>query len=784
MRGRVFALLGMIVLLAGPRFAASVAGQSEATGPAPVSVEISHRLKNLPAPTQPSAAQSRAIAGAGPTISSQCGGDGSTRVITLSSLDPAHPGSQDVVFWRETPSESSTRGTLWVAWDFLTSGFGRQDAIRCDQLTALQDRLDGIIATDVSYFGDFLPRPDQSTKLDVMVYAIVDEGYFEPGFPFNVSGFFWPSLSHALDANTVFLDSYDWTGRLGPHALHANEYEATLAHVVEHLIQSDHDPDEATWVEEGLSGLAGYLNGFGHPESAVVYYLAHHRTSLTVWNGGLESQGASYLFQLYLLENFGKRNGKWEAGWTRGLVSEGLNSIAGIQARTGRTMNELYDAWVLANYLDRPDLKTAGGLLLGYREIDVAPFVSRDFSPWSIQRAIAETYGAERRSNLPVSRLFGGYQAGPGELGAGSLPPYAPLYNTFRDMEPLMSVRLRGDMVSGVAPHGGFSQVTSGVGNMLTDRRLRLSAPVGGYLSFWTWYDMERDWDYGFVEVSTDGGAVWTAIPGSITRLNTNPNSSTAWRNSLVAGHATSSAAITGNSGGWVRASFSLPAAADVLVRFAYYTDEAVNGKGWFIDDVTVDSSGGLGPGAADGVTGTILTEGFEGGATGWGLGGWQLTTGLFPNDWVAAYASPVYSQSNLFSMGIGAFDRGTVSGLFEWESGTVDTSHLNPDAAMLVISNRPGESPFSGAYQLSVARVALVATPVPAAAATPTAVAGAGPTTPTPTRAITVSATMTLTATPTIAVPATPISTPDASAGGAVPGLPSPTPVLATGDR
>ena len=164
MRRRVFAVLGIVALLAGPRFVAPVAGQGEERGLVPVAVEISHRLKNLPAPMQPSLAQAGAIAAAGPTTSAQCGGDGTTRVITLSSFDPAHPGSQDVVFWKETPAESPGKGNLWVAWDFLTTGFGRQDVIRCDQLATLQERLDGIIAADVSYFGDFQPRPDDSAS--------------------------------------------------------------------------------------------------------------------------------------------------------------------------------------------------------------------------------------------------------------------------------------------------------------------------------------------------------------------------------------------------------------------------------------------------------------------------------------------------------------------------------------------------------------------------------------------------------------------------------------------
>jgi hypothetical protein len=265
-------VLGIIALLAGPRFQAPVAGQSDERGLTPVAVEISHRLKNLPAPAQPSLAQAGAIAAAGPTTSAQCGGDGSTRVLALSSFDPVHPGSQDVVFWKETPTDSTGKGNLWVAWDFLSTGFGRQDAVQCEQLAALQDRLDGIIVTDVSYFGDFQPRPGEIATLDVMVYAIADEGYFESDFPFNVSGFYWPSLNRALDANMLFLDSQDWAARLGPNGAHPNEYEVTIAHVLAHLIQDDHDPDEAAWVDEGLADLAGFLNGYGHPESAIVYY--------------------------------------------------------------------------------------------------------------------------------------------------------------------------------------------------------------------------------------------------------------------------------------------------------------------------------------------------------------------------------------------------------------------------------------------------------------------------------------------------------------------------------
>ncbi len=78
---------------------------------------------------------------------------------------------------------------------------------------------------------------------------------------------------------------------------------------------------------------------------------------------------------------------------------------------------------------------------------------------------------------------------------------------------------------------------------------------------------------------------------------------------------------IIGTSGGWVDASFALLAASGVLVRFSYFTDEFFEGRGWYVDDVSVNG----------------FADGFESGAGSWSLGGWQVTTGLFPNDWIGA---------------------------------------------------------------------------------------------------------------------------------------------------
>jgi hypothetical protein len=88
-------------------------------------------------------------------------------------------------------------------------------------------------------------------------------------------------------------------------------------------------------------------------------------------------------------------------------------------------------------------------------------------------------------------------------------------------------------------------------------------------------YNVESNYDYGYVDVSTDGGTVWTPAPGNIT-TNSNPNG-------VNRGNG-----ITGSSGGFVDGVFSLVAYAgqDVMVRLAYITDGAVNGTGIVVDNL------------------------------------------------------------------------------------------------------------------------------------------------------------------------------------------------------
>ncbi len=640
-------------------------------------------LDKMKIPRQPGPAKTERALSAASTTESRCIGSTDTLVLDLPSWDPAHPGSQTVVFHRETPAGAPGRARVWVAWDFLATAYGPPDEITCDQISYLQQAADEIIETDVHYFGDYLPRGPGGQNIDILTYNVVDESYYDPDFGSFIAGFYSSSYQALFNRNIFFLDSLIWTFGLGPDAPRPYDVESTFAHELEHLIMHDHDPDEESWIDEGLADLAMYLNGFGHDEGHVTYYLAFHRNSLTDWQSSLEDYGAAYLFQLYLLENFGSQSGgTWGNAWTRSMVNRQANGVAGVEAETGAEFSDLFDSWIMANLQDTPGVTARGGFPMGYETIDTDPFVTARFGAWSIRRAIKDIYGADANGNLPISRYYGGATSGSVEFPLGASAPYSPVYKSYGGSEPSLAVRFRGDMESGVAPVEGTYEVASGSGHELTDRTLALSTPVGGTLNFQTWFDIEEEWDFGFVEASTDGGATWTQLPGSITRTSTNPFGSTAWANAL--GSATSTdAAITGSSGGWLAASFELPAASGVLVRFNYYTDEAVNGKGWFIDDLSV---GGV-------------SEGFETGAPAWTLGGWKITTGLFANDWVVAYANPKRSGTVLTGY-LDALDAG--DGYLR-AAILLDTTKLTSDRVVVVFANRPAEDAFDAGYLLLV---------------------------------------------------------------------------------
>jgi hypothetical protein len=141
-------------------------------------------------------------------------------------------------------------------------------------------------------------------------------------------------------------------------------------------------------------------------------------------------------------------------------------------------------------------------------------------------------------------------------------------------------------------------------------RTFDLTSVSSATLNFWTWYHIESLWDYGYIMVSTDGGATWTPLATSRTTTD-DPHG-----NAYGPGY-------TGESGGWVQETVDLSpyAGQTIQVRFEYITDEAVTQPGLIIDDVSIPEIG--------------FTDDFESEAEGWISEGWLLMDNVLPQEFV-----------------------------------------------------------------------------------------------------------------------------------------------------
>lgn len=373
--------------------------------------------------------------------------------------------------------------------------------------------------------------------------------------------------------------------------INSDEYHSVLAHEFQHMIHWYNDRNEDTWLNEGFSELTGPLSGFdtsGH-EYAFAWQPDNQLNDIDYDAPDYSaSYGAAYLFTAYFLDRFGS-----EA--TQALVADPENGLASVDAVLTQfdarmTHVDLFADWIVANILN--DCSVGDGRYC-YREID-APYFSTDTS-----------YSA---GDYPVSTSSTVHQYGTDYIEVNGNQPL-----TFR-----FTGSAQVSLVNTTA-HSGRYFWWSNRGDdsdMTLTRGFDLSGVSNATLEYWTWYDIEEDWDYAYVEVSTDGGQTWTILQ-TPSGTGTNPNG-----NSYGWGY-------TGKSGGgkdspqWLHESVDLSAYAgqQVLVRFEYITDEAVNKPGLIVDDIAIPEVG--------------YFSDFEAGDDGWQAAGFIRHANVLPQRWL-----------------------------------------------------------------------------------------------------------------------------------------------------
>jgi hypothetical protein len=469
---------------------------------------------------------------------------------------------------------------IWVANDLSFPEGDERPApvITQDQVDKLAQEFDNnIYPKEIEFFGQPNTHTGDNSLLEqlglvpedyyvseegkniVLVDNIVDENYADPAYPFFVAGFYQPYFETYIDRNIVTIDTNNWQERL------ESTFYGTLAHEYQHLIHDDNDSDETTWINEGMSDFAEYLVGYGHPMGHVNFFLDHPENSLVEWDEyysaetgpeTLADYGQAYLFQLYLNDHYGKE-------FIRTLAKEPKNGIEGInhvlqQYNAGTDFEELFRRFTVALQVDSPK---PGKGEYNFDSIDL-----------KVNDESAEATDKE------------------------GVPAWGADYIKLDDSDKVKNIEFDGIDFMPVKwqsvqdPLNEGNQVLWGNNGNQVDNELILEADLTGVetatMNFDNYIDIEEAWDYGFVQVSTDGGKTWTSLSNENTRSDVASGGYPDIKDNVPG--------FTGYYDSWVNETFDLSeyAGQKVLVSFRYMTDWAYNDSGWFIDNIEIPEIG------------------------------------------------------------------------------------------------------------------------------------------------------------------------------------------------
>jgi hypothetical protein len=142
---------------------------------------------------------------------------------------------------------------------------------------------------------------------------------------------------------------------------------------------------------------------------------------------------------------------------------------------------------------------------------------------------------------------------------------------------------------------------------------------TGATLKFWSYYEIEEDWDYGYVEVHDLDSEEWVTLPGLMTastllERQNNPNCPAEFEPTAYYDTGRWNA-FTGFSGDSYEEEMDLTPFANHTIElcFTYWTDPYVLELGWYIDDIEIPE--------------IYFFDDVESGPNGWTYDGWYLST-------------------------------------------------------------------------------------------------------------------------------------------------------------
>jgi immune inhibitor A len=229
------------------------------------------------------------------------------------------------------------------------------------------------------------------------------------------------------------------------------------------------------------------------------------------------------------------------------------------KTNTGLAFEDVFADWVVANTINDPD-------------IDQGQYAYDTITPPEFNTTIKL-----RQTDLPAQKRT-------------TVSQYGADYIELRERGDVQ-VDFAGATVVGLADinaHSGkylWWAARANSSDTTLTREFDLTNVKAATLTFWTWYDIEQDFDYAYVEASTDGKR-WETLPGQST-TNDDPNGS-----NLGDGYTAKSGVPASDKKGakWIQEQIDLSkyAGQKVQIRFEYVTDAGVTHAGFFVDDIAI----------------------------------------------------------------------------------------------------------------------------------------------------------------------------------------------------
>lgn len=469
--------------------------------------------------------------------------------------------------------------------------FFAQDSVSVDEdkvKTLLDDFQTNTYPTTRDFFG---AEPNPGVDGDPHIYIL-----YARGLGFSIAGYQSSADGYSKLAQEDSNEKEMYYINADTTSLADSSLRYTLAHEFQHMIHGFHDRNEDTWVNEGSSVLSQFLNG----DRSIYFDSSFTRDpdlQLNTWSEGgafadpAPHYGAGFLFLDYFLDRFGHAA-------TQTLVSDvanGLTSVNDVLTDEGVTENgqaytaiDLFADWVIANYLNDPSLGDGRYAYHNYPEMPKISGPTETIRSCPTQEVATVHQFAADYVQINCSGNFTLEFTGSQQIRVVPTEPHSGRYFFWGN---------RGDK----------SDTT------LT-REFDLKSLSSATLKYWTWYAIESDYDFAYVEVSTDGGQTYTIL-STPSCTSEDPSG-----NNFGCGY-------SGDSGDdparWIEETVDLSpyAGQTILVRFEYITDDAVNRNGWLLDDLSLPELN--------------YTEDFENGEGGWDGQGFVRIDNFLPQQYI-----------------------------------------------------------------------------------------------------------------------------------------------------